>query len=51
MEKKINPNINIDELQKISYGSKQQDNNIIRLLSDGSLKFENLQFFYFDSQS
>ena len=43
LERKMNPNLNINELQKMSFGSKKEDNHVISLLCDGVLKFENLQ--------
>ena len=45
LEKKMNPNLNIDLLQKFSYGNKKDDHFIIQQLSNGLLKFEDLQYF------
>jgi hypothetical protein len=36
-EKIINPNLNIEALKKITYGSKEKDKHIISLLYDGLL--------------
>ncbi len=44
LEKKINPNFNINSLQKITYGSRFNDAKIIQELSDGILKYEELKF-------
>ena len=41
----MNPNLNIDLLQKFSYGNKKDDHFIIQQLSNGLLKFEDLQYF------
>lgn len=43
MERKINPNFVLENIHKISYGSKKEDNNIISLLCNGTLKFEDLE--------
>lgn len=42
LAKKINPQLNIDSLQKITYGDKQKDNYVISQLIDGQLKYEDL---------
>jgi hypothetical protein len=44
LEKKLNPNFNINSLQKIGYGSRLKDNKIIGQLCDGTLKYEDLNF-------
>ena len=44
LEQKINPSFNINSLKKITYGSRLNDNKIIQRLSDGILKYEDLNF-------
>jgi len=44
LEKKLNPNFDINSLQKIEYGSRWKDNEIIQKLCDGTLKYEDLRF-------
>jgi hypothetical protein len=44
LEKKINPTFNINSLKKITYGSRLKDNKILQELSDGILKYEDLNF-------
>ena len=44
LELKMNPNFNINSLQKIGYGSRLNDNKIIQQLCDGILKYEDLNF-------
>jgi len=44
LEKKLNPNFNINSLQKIEYGSRLKDNKIIQQLCNGTLKYEDLLF-------
>lgn len=44
LEQKINPSFNINSLKKITYGSRLNDNKIIQQLSDGILKYEDLNF-------
>jgi hypothetical protein len=44
LEKKITPSFNINSLKKITYGSRLKDNKIIQQLSDGILKYEDLNF-------
>ena len=44
LEKKINPTFNINSLKKITYGSRLKNSRIIRQLSDGVLKYEDLNF-------
>jgi len=44
LEKKLNPNFNINSLQKIEYGSRLKDNKIIQQLCNGTLKYEDLNF-------
>lgn len=44
LEKKLNPKFNINSLKKITYGSRLNDAKILQQLSDGILKYENLNF-------
>ena len=44
LEQKMNPNFNVNSLQKINYGSRLNDNKIIQQLCDGLLKYEDLNF-------
>ena len=44
LEEKMNPTFNINSLKKITYGSRLDDNKIIQQLSDGILKYEELNF-------
>lgn len=44
LEKKFNPTFNINSLKKITYGSRLNDIKIIQQLSDGILKYEDLNF-------
>ena len=39
---KLNPNFNVNSLQKITYGSRREDNNILSGLCTGNLKFDDL---------
>jgi hypothetical protein len=43
LERKMNSDLNIEELQKISFGSKKEDNRVISLLCDGVWNFEDLK--------
>jgi predicted nucleic acid-binding Zn ribbon protein len=47
LEEKLNPNFNVNSLQRFTTGNKIRDNRIIKQLCDGNLKFEDLNF---DSQ-
>ena len=40
--KKYNPSLNIDLLQKITYGSRINDNSVITQLASGLLKYEDI---------
>lgn len=42
LAKKMNPQLDIVSLQKITYGSRMKDNYIISQLAQGLLKYENL---------
>lgn len=42
LAKKINPNLNIDSIKKITYGNRKKDNSVISQLATGVLKYENL---------
>lgn len=42
LKQKINPNLNINSLPTISYGSKFNDNQVIHQLCDGLLQFNDL---------
>lgn len=42
LAKKMNPNLNIDSLPKITYGSRYEDNKIISKLASGMILFEDL---------
>ena len=44
LEEKMNPTFNINSLKKITYGNRLDDNKIIQQLSDGILKYEELNF-------
>jgi hypothetical protein len=44
LEKKRNPSFNLNSVKKITYGSRLNDNKIIQQLSDGILKYEDLNF-------
>jgi hypothetical protein len=44
LEKKLNPTFNINSVKKITYGSRIKDNQIIQQLSDGILKYNDLNF-------
>lgn len=44
LQEKINPNFNINSLKKITYGSRVNDSRILQQLSDGILKYEDLNF-------
>jgi hypothetical protein len=44
LEKKLNPNFNINSLRKITYGNRLNDHKIIQQLADGILKYEDLNF-------
>ena len=44
LQKKINPNFNINSVKKITYGSRLNDSKILQQLSDGILKYEDLNF-------
>ena len=47
LEEKLNPNFNVNSLQRFTTGNKIRDNRIIKQLCDGNLKFEDLNL---DSQ-
>ncbi len=40
LEIKLNKNVNINDIKKISFGDKKKDNKIIRKLCDGVLNFD-----------
>ena len=40
LEIKLNKNVNINDIKKISFGDKKKDNEIIRKLCDGVLNFD-----------
>lgn len=42
LAKKENPLLNINSLQKITYGSRKNDNLILTKLSNGTLKYEDI---------
>lgn len=44
LEKKLNPTFNINSVKKITYGSRLKNNKIIQQLSDGILKYDDLNF-------
>ena len=42
LAKKLNPNLNINAIPKITYGNRFEDNKILSQLSDGHINFEDL---------
>ena len=42
LAKKINPSLNIDLLQKKTYGSRKNDNSILSQLTCGVLNYEDI---------
>ena len=44
LEQKMNPTFNVGSLKKITYGSRVEDNHILHKLSEGVLKYEDLNF-------
>jgi hypothetical protein len=42
LAKKKNPHLNIDSLQKITYGSRKKDNSVISKLATGELNYDDV---------
>jgi hypothetical protein len=42
LAKKLKPSLNIDLLQKKTYGSRKNDQSILSKLADGVLKYEDI---------